>query len=101
MGIGIDGTAIFIVQEEDFDYSEWNEYFDLVFTSPPYFSVERYSHDDTQSWVRYKNIDMWNEQFLHKTLDKIIPTVKKGGLLGSKKGKGAVHDVGVRETSLR
>ena len=42
---------------EDFDYSEYENYFDVVFTSPPYFSVERYSHDDTQSWVRYKNID--------------------------------------------
>lgn len=74
-------TNFYCSPAEDFDYSEWDEYFDVVFTSPPYFSVERYSHDDTQSWVRYKNIDMWNEQFLHKTLGKIIPTVKKGGLI--------------------
>ncbi len=66
---------------EDFDYSKYNDYFDLVFTSPPYFSVERYSHDNTQSWVRYKNIDVWNEHFLHKALGKIIPTVKKGGII--------------------
>ena len=65
---------------EDFDYGEYQNYFDVVFTSPPYFSVERYSHDDTQSWVRYKNIDVWNEHFLHKALGKIIPTVKKGGI---------------------
>jgi hypothetical protein len=74
-------TNFYCSPAEDFDYSEWDEYFDVAFTSPPYFSVERYSHDDTQSWVRYKNIDMWNEQFLHKTLGKIIPTVKKGGLI--------------------
>ena len=36
--------------------------FDTVFTSPPYFSVERYSYDDTQSWVRYKDIKDWNER---------------------------------------
>ena len=66
---------------EDFDYGEYQNYFDVVFTSPPYFSVERYSHDDTQSWVRYKNIDVWNEHFLHKALGKIIPTVKKGGII--------------------
>jgi len=66
---------------EDFDYSEYENYFDVVFTSPPYFSVERYSHDDTQSWVRYKKIDDWNKDFLHKTLSKIIPTVKKGGII--------------------
>jgi len=72
-------TDFYCSPAEDFDYSGYEDYFDVVFTSPPYFSVERYSHDDTQSWVRYKNIDVWNEQFLHKTLGKIIPTVKKGG----------------------
>ena len=72
-------TDFYSSPAEDFDYSEYQNYFDLVFTSPPYFSVERYSHDDTQSWVRYKNIDVWNEHFLHKALGKIIPTVKKGG----------------------
>jgi hypothetical protein len=66
---------------EDFDYSEYTEYFDIVFTSPPYFSAERYSKDDTQSWIRYKGITEWNEQFLHKALGKIIPTVKKGGII--------------------
>ena len=74
-------TDFYCSPAEDFDYSEYENYFDLVFTSPPYFSVERYSHDDTQSWVRYKNIDDWNENFLYKTLGKIIPTVKKGGII--------------------
>ncbi len=64
---------------EDFEYKE-NSY-DTVFTSPPYFSVERYSYDDTQSWVRYKDIDTWNTQFLQKTLEKIWPSIKSGGYL--------------------
>jgi hypothetical protein len=66
---------------EDFDYAGYDNYFDIAFTSPPYFSVERYSYDDTQSWVRYKTIDAWNEQFLHKALGKIWKTLKKGGVL--------------------
>ena len=33
---------------EDFDFAPYNEHFDMVFTSPPYFSVERYSYDDTK-----------------------------------------------------
>jgi len=66
---------------EDMDYSEYTDYFDIVFSSPPYFNVERYSYDDTQSWVRYKNIDAWNEQFLHKTIEKVWPTIRKGGYL--------------------
>jgi hypothetical protein len=74
-------TDLFISPAEDFDYSDYDDYFDMVFTSPPYFSVERYSYDDTQSWVRYKKIDDWNKNFLHKALLKIIPTVKKGGII--------------------
>tara|TARA_B100001248_G_C27363436_1_gene447705 strand:- start:308 stop:1525 length:1218 start_codon:yes stop_codon:yes gene_type:complete len=66
---------------EDVDYSQYENYFDTVFTSPPYFNTEKYSEDDTQSWVRYKKIDDWNEKFLHTTLGKIIPTIKKNGIL--------------------
>ena len=64
---------------EDFEYKE-NSY-DTVFTSPPYFNVERYSYDDTQSWVRYKTIDEWNKNFLQKTLKKVWNSIKSGGYL--------------------
>lgn len=74
-------TDFYCSPAEDFDYSDYSDYFDMVFTSPPYFSTERYSYDDTQSWVRYKNIDNWNVNFLHKTLGKIIPTLKSGGIM--------------------
>lgn len=43
----------------DLDYEP-----DLVFTSPPYFIIERYSKDSTQSWQRYKKIDSWLSKFL-------------------------------------
>ena len=66
---------------EDVDYTNYENYFDTVFTSPPYFNVEKYSDEDTQSYIRYKDIDSWNKNFLHKTLGKIIPTLKKDGLL--------------------
>jgi hypothetical protein len=66
---------------EDVDYTQYHNYFDTIFTSPPYFNVEKYSEEDTQSYIRYKDIDSWNENFLHKTLEKIIPTLKKDGIL--------------------
>jgi hypothetical protein len=66
---------------EDFDFTQYEDYFDLVFTSPPYFSVERYSYDDTQSWVRYKDINDWNKDFLQKTLGNLWDSVKVGGYL--------------------
>ena len=66
---------------EDVDYSKYENYFDTIFTSPPYFNVEKYSDEDTQSYIRYKDIDSWNKNFLHKTIEKIIPTLKKDGIL--------------------
>ena len=54
----------------------------MIFTSPPYFNIERYGNDDNQSWVRYgKNIDDWNKQFLHKSIDNMWSTLKSGGKL--------------------
>ena len=66
---------------EDFDFTPYYDTFDIIFTSPPYFNVERYSYDDNQSWVRYKTIDEWNSQFLHKAIDNMWPTLKSGGKL--------------------
>jgi DNA modification methylase len=38
---------------EDSDLKD--NFYDFIFTSPPYFDIEKYSHEDTQSWIRYKN----------------------------------------------
>ena len=66
---------------EDTDLSKYEGKMDIVFTSPPYFSVERYSYDDTQSWVRYKDIDGWNKNFLQKAVKNAWKTLRKGGIL--------------------
>ena len=66
---------------EDFDFDQYSDTFDTIFTSPPYFNVERYSYDDNQSWVRYKNIDSWNTMFLQKALENMWVSLKSGGKL--------------------
>jgi hypothetical protein len=66
---------------EDADLSKYEGMMDIVFTSPPYFNVERYSYDDTQSWVRHKDIEGWNEKFLHVALNNVWKTLRKGGIL--------------------
>jgi len=66
---------------EDIDFTKYKDTFDTVFTSPPYFSVERYSYEDTQSWVRYKQIDDWNKNFLQKTIKNLWCSIKSGGYL--------------------
>jgi|TARA_R100000479_G_scaffold68009_1_gene32331 hypothetical protein len=66
---------------EEVDFMGYKDFFDTVFTSPPYFNVERYSYDETQSWVRHKEINEWNENFLQKTLKNLWCSVKSGGYL--------------------
>ena len=68
---------------EEIDLEIWKRKFDMVFTSPPYFHVERYSfgqNEETQSWKRYgKNIDDWLEGFLYPTLEKCWNALEEGG----------------------
>lgn len=52
---------------------------DLIFTSTPYFIVERYSKDSTQSWQNYKKLDMWLEKFLFKSIADAWKILKSGG----------------------
>ena len=65
---------------EDVDLSDSE--FDMVFTSPPYFHVERYADDETQSWKRYgKDIDVWLGDFLFPVLEKCWNSLKDGGTM--------------------
>lgn len=54
---------------------------DLVFTSPPYFSVERYADDSSQSWVRYPTWDSWVAGFLQPLVFKSWDHLKPGGAM--------------------
>lgn len=45
------------------------ESLDLCFTSPPYFDTEKYSDEDTQSYVKYPTKDKWIDGFLRETIE--------------------------------
>ena len=64
---------------EDVDYGD--KKFDLVFTSPPYFDLERYTTEDNQSWRRYKKLDVWLEGFLFKSIENAWNHLDKNGYL--------------------
>ncbi len=51
---------------------------DMALTSPPYFSVERYSNDSRQSWVRYPTWDLWVERFLKVLIAKTYNCLRPG-----------------------
>lgn len=52
---------------------------DLVFTSPPYFIIERYSKDSTQSWQRYKKLNVWLDKFLFPVIEKSWELLQTNG----------------------
>jgi hypothetical protein len=53
--------------------------FDTVFTSPPYFNIERYTQSDNQSWKKFKKLDQWLEGFLFPVIQKSWDGLQHGG----------------------
>ena len=69
---------------EDMDWkNEVPDQFDLMFTSPPYFSTERYGEggegEENQSWNRYGEYQRWHQGFLEPMLDRVYENTKVGG----------------------
>ena len=52
------------------------ESLDLCFTSPPYFDTEKYSDEETQSYVKYPTKDEWVNGFLQKTIENCYRGLK-------------------------
>jgi hypothetical protein len=55
--------------------------FDLIFTSPPYFNLEKYSGDVRQSYKRYPSYNAWKENFLTFVIEHSHRLLKRGGYL--------------------
>lgn len=62
---------------EDLDLEE--NFYDLSFSSPPYFNTEEYSYEVTQSFIRYNTTDDWRDNFLKVIIEKNYKHIKKGG----------------------
>jgi len=58
-------------KEENYKYQ-----FDLAITSPPYFDLEKYSEDETQSYIKYSNYGLWKEKFLKKMIQNVYNHLK-------------------------
>lgn len=56
-------------------------WFDLVFTSPPYFNAEYYSDDPEQSLHRYPHLEQWVARFLKPMLTKAVDSARPGGAI--------------------
>lgn len=51
------------------DFLPKKESLDLCFTSPPYFDLEKYSNEETQSYVKYGDKISWLYDFLYETFE--------------------------------
>jgi hypothetical protein len=74
-----DAAELHCKPAEDIDPKAFAVQCDFAFTSPPYFSKEHYSDDDTQSWRRYPKADAWREGFLKPMLRLQFESLKPGG----------------------
>jgi hypothetical protein len=60
-------------------YKGPSDFFDVVFTSPPYYATEKYSNEENQSWKMYPEYDQWVEGFLRPFVTTAHRVLKKGG----------------------
>ena len=70
------------IGSEDFtieNYPQYENYFDISFTSPPYFNIERYSDDITQSYVKFSTYDVWIDGFYRNTIYNSCNALKLDG----------------------
>lgn len=51
---------------------------DFAFSSPPYFNLEQYSAEETQSYNKYNNLDLWFEYYVRPTINNIHTMLKDG-----------------------
>lgn len=54
---------------------------DLCFTSPPYFDLEKYSDEDTQSYVKFPAKDAWIKYYLKETFLNCYYCLKSDGVM--------------------
>ena len=60
------------------DFNLGKEYFDFSFTSPPYFTLEMYSDEETQSTIKFPTLEEWIEGFVKPTIKNNYDMLKKG-----------------------
>lgn len=67
--------------------------FDTVFTSPPYFNIEKYPDTGlTQSYIRYRTYDQWRDEFLKNLIQTSYKLLNDGGYLVLNVGEPITND---------
>jgi len=72
-------TVIHQACAEDFLTEQKARSVALVFSSPPYFNMERYSNSTSQSYIRFPTYEKWREGFMVPVVRQSRRVLKKGG----------------------
>lgn len=74
-------TDCIVIKSGSEDFHPAKESLDLCFTSPPYFDLEQYSDEPTQSYVKFKTKQEWVDGFLYQTMENAYNGLKQGKYL--------------------
>lgn len=80
--VPVDRATIVKAGSEDYCPPELHGQVDVAFSSPPYFNLEAYSTDPTQSHVKFPNASLWLDGFLMQTFENVRTLLKPGGYIG-------------------
>ena len=75
---GIAGKAINGCSEDEKVYDGIGDV-DLCFSSPPYFNLEVYSGEETQSYSRFVEYEKWLEGYWNETVKNCCGVLREGG----------------------
>jgi tRNA1(Val) A37 N6-methylase TrmN6 len=81
-----DRVKIIFKDSSKVDYSSFS--YDMVFTSPPYYTLEKY-----ENMPKYKDKNDWNEKFLFPTIYNTYKYLKKDGVYALNIPKDIYNDV--------
>jgi DNA modification methylase len=75
---------------------------DLCFTSPPYFDLEKYADEPTQSYIKFNNKEAWVKGFLRPTFENCYYGLKvnKHMLINIADVKGK-HNINLEQETVR
>jgi len=90
------------------DALKMDDYFlpkiDMILTSPPYFDLEVYTNESTQSIKNISNYDIWNNYFLEPLIHKCLSYLNDGGHscwnVGKVAGRNMFDDVLIAHTKM-
>jgi len=91
-----------IIRNGSEEYSPDKESLDLCFTSPPYFDLEKYANEPTQSYIKFNAKDAWVEGFLRPTFKNCYYGLKpeKYMLINIADPKGK-HNVNLEQETIK